>query len=167
MRYLLQLALVGISFMVVSGCPPAPPVQPGPAPAPTPTPEPAMATCAEACDNLKTLGCPEGLSLDCVPTCEASSGQLSYHLDCLASAGDAAAAQACGSVDCDTSRETIVATPTCATACAQVKKLGCSEAASCLATCQKINSKINLKLSCLTAAKTKAALQKCGSVACK
>ena len=94
MRYLLQLALVGISFMVVSGCPPAPPVQPGPAPAPTPTPEPAMATCAEACDNLKTLGCPEGLSLDCVPTCEASSGQLSYHLDCLASAGDAAAAQA-------------------------------------------------------------------------
>jgi hypothetical protein len=153
--------VVGIfaSIVLCSGCPPTPPVPPGPGPSPTP------ATCAGACSTLRDLGCPEGLSADCQSTCETTSSRINYHLDCLAGAGSVAAAQACGSVDCDVQVEATVGT--CSSACAQVKKFGCPEATDCLATCAKDSAKINLKLLCLTRAKTKAALQACGSVACK
>jgi hypothetical protein len=154
--------VVGIfisGIVLCLGCPPTPQAPPDPSPSPAP------ATCASACVNLRNLGCPEGLLSDCPATCEDTASKVNYHLDCLAGAQSVAAAQACGSVDCDV--ESLGAAATCQSACAQVKKFGCPEAADCLATCSKEGSKINFKLSCLARAKTKSALQACGSVACK
>ncbi len=150
------------SVVLCSGCPPTPVPPPSPGPAPTPM----AATCANACQVLHDLGCPEGLSEDCQPTCEATSSKVNYHLDCLVKASSIPSAQACGSVECDASVDSAKAS-TCATACAQVKKFGCPEAADCLSTCQQDSSRINFKIACLTKAKTKSALQACGSVACK
>lgn len=60
-------------------------------------------TCASACANLAQLGCPEGISPKCVPTCERIQGSRITDVkpDCLATAKDKAAVRACGlSVRC-------------------------------------------------------------------
>jgi hypothetical protein len=130
---------------------------------------PGQATCQTACANLATLTCAEGIDTTCETTCQnaTTQGIADLNLPCLTSATSVAAVQACGTVNCTASPGAKIPA-TCANACAVVQRLRCPEGPSCLAECQKAQGKVvDLKLSCLVAAKTVAQLQACGTVACK
>lgn len=60
--------------------------------------------CANACANLASLGCPEGVAPDCVSVCDHTQATklTDFKPDCLAAAKSQAAAKACGSVSCAT-----------------------------------------------------------------
>jgi len=62
----------------------------------------SAATCANACANLKKLGCKEGVDTSCTPTCQKMVAKkiVTVPLSCLAKAKTKAAARACGGVDC-------------------------------------------------------------------
>lgn len=70
---------------------------------------------------------------------------------------------------------TVVDSTSCAPACANLTKLGCPEGnppagvgAACITTCQKAQAGgFDMKPACLAAATSVAAVQACGSVACK
>lgn len=134
-----------------------------------PPPAPAQTACEAACANLTILGCAEGINVTCVPTCQkVQDGHLTDLKPAkLAAAGSVAEVQAIGTVGC-TEDLTKKAPATCANACANIKHFGCPEADTCLATCTHAVAQhlTDFKLPCLVAAKTKAALQRCGSVAC-
>ncbi|MGA9210472.1 MAG: hypothetical protein WB347_21940 [Terriglobales bacterium] len=133
------------------------------------TPDAGTTICQAACANLATLGCAEGIDPTCVTTCTSAQtrGLTDLKPACLAAAIGVGDVQACGTVACTTDPAVNVPA-TCANACAVLKRLGCSEAATCPAECPKVQGKAtDLKLACLVAAKTRAQLQACGTVACR
>jgi len=161
MRVHVLLSLLTLSLIA---CPkPSPPVPPGPSPT-----DASFDVYDEACANLATLRCPEGLADNCAATLRVTAAHVNLAPECLASAATAEVARACGTVDCQV---VVGAKPaaTCANACAVIKRYGCPEAPDCLATCNKVVAAhlVDFKLSCLAEATSKAALVRCGSVECK
>lgn len=156
--------LIGVALdIAMAGCPPTPVPDPGPQPVPV------GSACSRACDNLASLECPEGLDSSCAATCQkVQDGRLTdFKPECLAAAKTQAEASACGTVTCNLELGKSVAS--CQLACDNVKLFKCPEATGCLATCLKASAAklVDLKLACLAQAKTKAALQVCGSVVCR
>lgn len=85
---------------VLLGCP-----KPSPGPAPPPDAsdggedlDASRASCAKACANLTSLGCPIS---DCPAACTKAQGTLTdLHPSCIAKAKTKEEARACGSVKC-------------------------------------------------------------------
>jgi hypothetical protein len=157
--------VIAIAALLVSSCSTV-----APSPDPTPVPGPGGGIYEEACANLAAQGCSEGLDATCAATMRSAQEKKLTDLrpECLAQAASAADVRACGTVECLV--EVGKAVPaTCANACAVVKKLGCPEAGGCLGTCSKVVGAklVDLKLSCLVKATTKADLRACGSIECK
>ena len=67
--------------------------------------------------------------------------------------------------------DSAAAATTCATSCANLKKLGCKEGidTTCVATCQKMVAKkiVKVPLACFSKAKTKAVARACGGIDCQ
>ena len=139
----------------------------GPAPAPSP-PIPPAAIYEEACANLAGLGCSEGVDASCAATMQATDGKVvDIKAACLAAAKTVGDVRACGTVECVEAPSSKIPA-TCAVACANVRRFGCPEGPSCLATCGATQGKVvDLRLACLAKAKTKQALVACGTIACK
>jgi|GEM_PF-2371693 hypothetical protein len=134
-------------------------------------PAPNVQSCPAACANLNRLGCPEASSVDaCTTMCTKTqdAGITDLKPAQLAAAQTVADVQAVGTVACDVDPGAATSA-TCTTACAKVKQWCPVEGPGCLAKCTQVAAKglTDLKLACLSAAKSKAQLQACGTVACK
>jgi hypothetical protein len=153
-------------------------------PSPVPTPPPVNATDApvipvdpvqpvsfqQLCDKLAAIGCLEGASTDCARTFDLNAGNAAsvadLNVDCLYKADDVDAVRACGSVECKILPGAKASK--CSLACSNLKRLGCKEAVGCLAACIKNQQSTvaDMKLDCLSAAKTQAGVRKCGTATC-
>lgn len=157
-------ASVFLLVIALSGCPSS-----QPKPDPTPTPTPAGNVYEAACANLGTFNCSEGLADNCVETMQKTQekGLVDLKPSCLANAKSVGEVQACGSVECT---QDLGLAATCATACSNLKKLGCKEGVdtSCTVICQKEVTKklVKVNLTCLAKAKTKAGARSCGGIDC-
>ena len=85
-----------VASLAAAECPPRP------APHPVGDAAPAGGSCVLACASLRSLGCREGVAVNCVATCEhvESSRLTELHVGCLSVASSKEAARACGSVAC-------------------------------------------------------------------